>query len=139
VRAVLDVNVLISVLLSPTGAPAKIFTAWLKGHFDLVVSQRLLDELTRVLGYRRVAGRVDPDEVKQFTGWLAHDAVYVEDPDGPPPMQSGDPDDDYLIALAAAQDVFLVTGDRTLLTLRDRAPVLTAAEFLRLLEGDPSA
>jgi hypothetical protein len=38
VRAVLDPNVLIAALLSPTGAPAQLVGRWLGGEFELVVS-----------------------------------------------------------------------------------------------------
>lgn len=37
-RAVLDPNVLVSALLSPTGTPARIVLAWAEGRFELVVS-----------------------------------------------------------------------------------------------------
>ena len=48
-RAVLDVNVLIAALLSPTGAPAQIVSRWLGGEFELIVSGNLLAELERAL------------------------------------------------------------------------------------------
>jgi hypothetical protein len=38
VRAVLDTNVLLSGLLSPHGAPAKLLDAWRRGRFDLVTA-----------------------------------------------------------------------------------------------------
>jgi predicted nucleic acid-binding protein len=119
--------------------PARLVQAWRSGLFDIIVSPRLLAELERALGYRRVRAHVDADDARILIDRLARTADIAPDPDDPPPIQSGDPDDDYLIALAAAKDVFLVTGDRTLLALRDRAPVLTPAEFIQLLEGNPSA
>ena len=54
----------------------------------------------------------------------------MEDPEGPPPMRSADPDDDYLIALAHGNRAALVSGDSHLLDLADRAPILSPADFL---------
>lgn len=54
-RAVLDPNVLIAGLLSRTGAPAQLMTRWLGGEFELVVSDRLLDELERAFTYPKIA------------------------------------------------------------------------------------
>ena len=47
-RVVLDPNVLIAALLSPSGAPAQIISRWLGGGFELVVSKALLSELTEI-------------------------------------------------------------------------------------------
>jgi predicted nucleic acid-binding protein len=43
---------------------------------------------------------------------------------------SADPDDDYLIALAHDQSAIVVSGDRHLLDLADRAPILSPADLL---------
>jgi len=44
-RAVLDPNVIISAALSPNGSPAAVLVAWLDGQFELVASQKLIEEL----------------------------------------------------------------------------------------------
>jgi predicted nucleic acid-binding protein len=46
-RIVLDCNVFVSTLLSPTGAPAQILDQWANEGFDLIVSPLLLAELER--------------------------------------------------------------------------------------------
>ena len=56
-RAVLDANVLVSAILSPKGAPAKVLTAWQAEQFHLVLSEAVLDEIDRVLHYPRIATR----------------------------------------------------------------------------------
>jgi len=48
-RAVLDTNVLLSALLFPGGAPHRVFRAALRGHYQLVVSPFIIQELARVL------------------------------------------------------------------------------------------
>lgn len=45
-------------------------------------------------------------------------------------MHSVDPNHDYLLALAAREQVPLVSGDDHLLRLRDRAPIFSPREFL---------
>ena len=42
---VLDINVVISVLLSAKGPPAKVIDKWESDEFDIAVSNPLLDEL----------------------------------------------------------------------------------------------
>lgn len=129
-RAVLDANVLISAILSPRGAPARLLLAWQAGAFDLVVSPLLLAEVRRTLTYPKLVKRVPPEDADAFVAWLGRAAVLVLDPDGPPPVRSDDPGDDYLIALAAAERAVLVSGDAHLTSLADRSPVRTPAGLL---------
>jgi uncharacterized protein len=129
VRVVLDVNVLVSALLSPEGAPARILVAWLNGSFELVVSPKLMDELERVLVYPKISRRLPADDADRFLRMIAEQALSVPDPDDVPPVRSPDPGDDYLIALAAEADALLVSGDAHLVTLISEAPIQTPAQF----------
>ncbi len=133
-RAVLDVNVLISAILSPTGTPARLLLAWQAGAFELIVSPALLDELRRALAYPKLRRLVPASEAEAFVAWLAEAANQASDPGGPPPVDSPDPGDAYLLALAAASDAVLVTGDRHLLGLADTFPVRAPASFLAKLD-----
>jgi uncharacterized protein len=123
VRAVLDPNVLISALLSPTGPPARVLTAWIDGAYELVVSSLLLTELRRALAYPKLRGRMSQPEAEEFVGWLARSASVKDTPDEAPPARSSDPVDDYLLALAAAEDAILVSSDRHLLSLGPVLPI----------------
>jgi predicted nucleic acid-binding protein len=71
--------------------------------------------------------------------WLAQVARTEPDPSTPGPARSADPDDDYLIALAAEHRAALVSGDRHLLDLRGSIPAFSPAEFLALLRDGPQA
>lgn len=133
-RAVIDVNVLISALLAPAGAPAQVLMAWQAGRFEMIVSPSLLAELRRALAYPKVRKRIEPAEADVFVDSLSRSADLRPDPDLPPPVQSTDPDDDYLIALAADQDAVLVTGDRHLLQVAGPLPIRDPASFLAMLE-----
>lgn len=132
-RAVLDVNVLLAALLSRDGTPARIVAAWLDGAFELVVSPALIGELSRALAYPKIRRRVLEADAVSFLTLLQGASITMPDPTGPPPYRSADPDDDYLIAVAAASGSMLVTGDAHLLELADRAPVHTPREFLELI------
>ena len=99
----------------------------------MVVSPSLLEELTRVLTYPKIAKRITESDARAFVELLANHATLVDDPPGPPAVRSGDKDDDYLIALAHASSAMLVSGDSDLLSLSRRIPVRTAAEFHDLL------
>lgn len=129
-RAVLDANVLISAVLSPRGSPARLVLMWQAGAFDLVVSPLLLAEVRRALAYPKLERLVAAADADAFVDWLGRTAEIAADPGGPPPVRSDDPDDDYLISLAAAERALLVSGDAHLTSLASRLPIRTPAEFL---------
>jgi uncharacterized protein len=133
-RFVLDANVLISALLSRKGAPARLLERWLEGHFELVVSEQLLGEVERTLREPKLRSRVIEDDAAQFVELLRTLAELAVDPEGPPPARSADPDDDYLIALAAEERAQIVSGDAHLLTLEGTIPVLTPRAAPELLD-----
>jgi putative PIN family toxin of toxin-antitoxin system len=130
VRALLDANVLVSALLSRAGTPARLILLWLDAAFELVVCPALLSEVERALGHPKLRTRIEPADAKRFVELLSELAEMVPDPEGPPLMHSEDPGDDYLLALAAREQVPLVSGDKHLLALRGRAPVFSPRAFL---------
>jgi putative PIN family toxin of toxin-antitoxin system len=133
-RAVVDPGVIVSALLSPHGAPARLDLRWLGGEFELVVCPHLLEELGGVLlrpKFREVASR---DEIQELVEVIRRGAVSRPDP----VVREGltrDPADDYLVALAQTSDVdYLVSVDQDLTTLTSvLPPVLSPAAFLALL------
>jgi putative PIN family toxin of toxin-antitoxin system len=133
-RAALDPNVIISGLLSRTGAPAQVLRAFDRGDFEVVISEALLRELTRALTYPKLRRYIDKGEATAVRRWLSESAVSGSDPAAPHSVRSPDPGDDYLIALASSQRAALVSGDRHLLDLADEIPVFSPRDFLRLLE-----
>lgn len=132
-RAVLDANVLISALLSPRGTPARLLTAWQQGRFELIVSAALLRELERSFAYPKLRRRIAGEAAADFIAWIAAEATIVADSPPHPALRSRDPDDDYLLALSAAESAMLVSGDAHLLELADEVPVQAPVDFLRHL------
>jgi putative PIN family toxin of toxin-antitoxin system len=132
-RFVLDVNVFVSGLLSRSGAPARLLERWLDGDFELVVSEQLLDELERTLAVAKLREHIPPDDAVEFVALVRDLADLAPDPADPPPTRSRDPNDDYLIALAASERARLVSGDTDLLTLEEALPVVSPRAALDLL------
>ncbi len=133
IRAVLDMNVLVSALISGDGAPAALVRAWLQGSFELVVSERILTELREVLDRPKLRRSVLGDEADAFTGMLRARAI-VEDAGRA--GVSSDPADDHVIALAQSAASVLVTGDDQMLRMRiPDLPIVTPRAFLDALKG----
>ena len=132
-RAVLDPNVLISALLAPAGAPAHLIVRWLAGDFELIVSERLLAELSRALPYPKLRSRITADEGRAFVQLLSSTGAVAPDPPSAP-RRSRDRGDDYLPALAAASSAVLVSGDNDLLVLAPDLPIYSPSEFIKRLD-----
>ena len=130
-RVVIAPGVFVSALIAPKGTPAQLLDLLLEQRFELVVSPRLLGELTWVLLRDRFRRYVTAGEVRELVADLAAVATVLRDPPDPVAV-TRDPNDDYLIALAvAAQADALISGDRDLTDLQSPpVPVLTPRMFL---------
>ena len=134
-RAVLDPNVLIAALLSPAGAPAALVLGWFKGASELIVSEQLLQELSRALAYPKLQARVSEPEAAAFAQLLRSTATVAPDP-AVAALRSRDRGDDYLLALAQSTAAILVSGDLDLLSLAAQLPVTSPADFLKRIESE---
>lgn len=133
-RAVLDTNVLVSALITPHGASARLLVELRGGAFELIVSPMLLAELREVLLRPRFQRYVSPPEVDAYVELIRSLAIVRDDPEAPADPRSADPDDDFLVALAReARAGALVSGDAHLLALRPSVPAMSPAEFLATL------
>jgi len=136
-RVVLDVNVLVSGALDRPGPPARIMREWSAGAFELVVSPHLLEELRDVLGRPRIERVVSVSHLATFLAALESFAILVEDPPAER-LVPGDPDDDYLVALArAGRAQVIVSGDTDLLEADTEPPAYSPREFLARLADIP--
>jgi uncharacterized protein len=133
-RVVLDPNVYVSALLTPTGTPGQILEMWADGQFDVIVSPLLLAELERVLRRPKFKGSIPVVQIDALLSALAEEGVLAADPEAQLGM-TPDPGDDYLVALARAVDAdCIVSGDPHLTQLSNsRPPVLRPREFLNSL------
>ncbi len=135
-RAVVDVNVLVSALLKHDSVPGRVIGAWRGGAFELVASPHLLSELMRVTTRPALARRLDSFAVDALARRLRTDALVVDDPPTDERLVPRDPADDYVVALArAAKAHAIVTGDSHLLDRADlEPPALEPQRFLSLVE-----
>ena len=136
-RVILDTNILVAALISPSGPPAAILQAFLDERFTLVTCEPQLEEFRRVTRGPELRKRVKPAEAGTLVNELR--ALALIPKRLPKVERSSDLHDDFLLALAeAASADYLVTGDKSgLLALRKRrrTRIVTARRFSNLL-GD---
>jgi putative PIN family toxin of toxin-antitoxin system len=134
-RVVLDTNILVSALLSPSGTPATIYNAWEGGKFILLTCAEQLEELRAVLEKPQIAALIKPHRAGRLVNQLRRLAEAVD----PLPRveRPPDPADDFLLAMCEASHAdYLVTGDKSgLLALaRHQATrIITAKKFAALI------
>jgi len=87
VGVVLDVNVLVAALLAQKSAPARLILRWIAGDFEVMISDKLISELTRALSYPKVRSRVTSAEASAFVDFLEANASRAIDP-GTAPRRS---------------------------------------------------
>ena len=115
---VLDPNIFVSALITPTGLARSVVQAGIEGRFEYAVCPTLLAELEGVALRPKIADLVAADAAGRFVTDVRGGARVEPDPQVQP--ISRDPNDDYLIALSVAVGAeLLVTGDADLLDLTD--------------------
>ncbi|MGA9980930.1 MAG: putative toxin-antitoxin system toxin component, PIN family [Candidatus Sulfotelmatobacter sp.] len=116
-RLILDTNILLSALLSPIGAPAKLLEAWERKKFTLVACDALIAELRDVAARPFFRTRLRAGAAELLAAGVRDFSLFCRDIASGP--VAPDPKDTYLLALAeASQADFLVTGDKELLSLQ---------------------
>ncbi len=131
---VLDTNILVSALISATGNPAAIYSAWEDGRFTLLCSTEPLKEIRATLQKPRVAVLIKPYKA----GRLVNQIKRLSEDVGPLPRvrRSPDPNDDFLLAMCEAGKAdYLVTGDKgDLLSLsrHKTTQIISATKFAAL-------
>jgi len=136
-RAVLDTNVLVSSLVAEHGPPRRILDAWLEGHYVLVTSLYLVEELIHVLSYPRIAKRISLTE-GEMAAILAALLSKAEVTPGHLrlPGVTRDPKDDAVVACAKEGEAdYIVSGDQDLLVLGEYEgiQVTTPRQFVEIL------
>lgn len=132
-RVILDTNVLLSGIAYTGSVPGKIMAAWRHGSIDVSLSLYILAELRRVLPRLSHRHGLNQLEIDDLVDALAIQAELVEpvavtdvalrDANDPPILGT------LLAAMKASEASYLITGDKDLLAVSDRYPILTPAEF----------
>jgi putative PIN family toxin of toxin-antitoxin system len=127
-RVVLDTNVLVSGLAYPGSVPGRIVSVWRQGGLDVVLSRYILDEVSRVLP-RLTRIRLSPSEIRDLVDSFMFLADIVE-PDAERDATLRDPADQHVLGmLLASKADYLITGDKDLLALAEKYPIVTPAMF----------
>jgi len=132
-RAVLDTNVLLSGIAYPSSVPGKILAAWHCGSVDVLLSAYILEELRRVLPRLAHRHRLVATEMDDLVNALYLQAELIE------PLLNIDLDlrdandqpvlGTLLAALKTSNGDYLITGDKDLLVMAERYPIVTPMQF----------
>jgi len=125
-RVVLDTNVLVSALMSPSGNPAKIYKMFFTGDLDLVYNDSILLEYDDVL--HRPYFRIPDEDADKVINAIKLHGEHVESTPSSFPMT--DEDDRTFYDTAKSNDAYLVTGNMRHYPYESF--ILTPTEFLEL-------
>jgi uncharacterized protein len=130
IRVVLDTNVLVSGLAYSGSVPGKIVSSWRQGGLSVVLSRYILDEMVRIL-QKLTRIPLNSDEIRD----LADSFLFLAEIVDPGPEEETDEplrdrkDTPILGTLRASKADYLITGDKDLLALAERYPIVTPAVF----------
>jgi putative PIN family toxin of toxin-antitoxin system len=127
-RVVLDTNVLVSGLAYPTGVPGRIVGGWQRGGLDVVLSKYILDEMVRVLP-KLSSNKRSSAEIRDLADSFLFMAEIVEPSSDVDEKLRDVADQPVLGTLLAAKADYLITGDKDLLALAGKYPIVTPAVF----------
>jgi putative PIN family toxin of toxin-antitoxin system len=132
-RVVLDTNVLLSGIAYPASVPGKILAAWRHGSVEVLLSAYILDELRRVLPRLAQRHGLTPAEVDDLVDALSIQAEIIEPLPGTEPDLRDAADQPVLGTLLAALKTsgadYLISGDKDLLAIAERYPIVDPATF----------
>jgi putative PIN family toxin of toxin-antitoxin system len=125
--------VLLSGIAYPASVPGKIMSAWRHGSVEVVLSVFILEELRRVLPRLTNRHGLNSAEIEDLVDALSLQAEVIE------PLPSIDSDlrdandlpvlGTLLAALKISEINYLITGDKDLLVMGERYPIITPAHF----------
>jgi putative PIN family toxin of toxin-antitoxin system len=132
-RVVLDTNVLLSGIAYPASVPGKILAQWRNGSVEVLLSAYILDKLRRVLPRLVHRHGLTATEINDLVDALSIQAEIIEPRPAQEPRLRDTADelvlDTLLTALHTSSSDYLITGDKDLLAVADRYPILTPAQF----------
>jgi len=137
IRAVLDANVYVSAAVRPEGPPGQIIERFLReGAFEIVISQAIVEEVLRALGYPKVRKYIRPGLDPEL--WFEDIVVLSQLVAGDQTLHAASrgPDDDrYLAAAMEGRAGFVVAGDSDLFDLKeyDGVRIVSPRVFLNLV------
>ena len=137
-RVVIDANIYVSALISPKGAPALVVNRWLEGHFDVLVSQPIINEILRVTAYEKLQRYTRLRESRlEFVTLLSEQAIWVE-PNEKLDVVSDDETDNRYVECAVSGDAqYIISGDPHLLGVGEYQNIrcISPNDFIALMDS----
>lgn len=129
IKAVIDTNILVSALLSPSGSPARVFDHVLNGNVVMCYDSRMIAEYQEVL-LRPIFG-FDKKLVRQVIDFIVYSGISVV----PVPILDAfdDEDDKMFYEVAKTAKAYLVTGNAK--HFPKEPMVIAPQEFLSVVDN----
>ena len=109
-RVVIDTNVLISAMLSPSGMAATFMEDVYDGQYEVIVTENILHEYDNVM--RRRAFHFDEEDISFVNQWFIKNSLFVEvDEADYPANEMPDSRDASFYVAARCTGALLVTGN----------------------------
>lgn len=132
-KVVLDTNTLISAIVFG-GKPREVLEAAIKGHIQLVLTEKIIEEMREVLEGKKF------QYPKEITDLIIHELealVEIVKPKHKITVIDKDPEDNRVLECAQeSQADYIVSGDEHLLELEnfEGSKIVTAEEILEILD-----
>ena len=127
-RAVVDTNILVSALLTPSGPPGAVAQAIRHGRLQPMVCAEIIEEYVDVLHRPRLA--LPPHDVDELIALLSAQAQWVRITPYLTELKLPDPGDWPFIATALAGECPVITGNAKHFPKRVGVDVMTAREWV---------
>lgn len=107
-RIVIDTNVIISALLSPSGSAVRFMGDVFDEKYEVVITESILEEYNEVM--HRPKFMIDEDIIQFILTWMMDHAIFVEVDEGDyPEEEMPDPKDAVFYVAARCTGSLLVT------------------------------
>ena len=126
-KLVLDINIIVSALLSPLGLPAKILNIVLNGSATIIYDNSVLAEYVDVLGREKL--KIDQELKNLIIAFIEKEGIYIIAE--PHDIKFIDRDDKTFYDLYKSGDVdYLITGNKK--HFPEEKGIITAREFIEI-------
>jgi len=121
IRAVIDTNLFVSGLFVSRGYPSQLQDLWVKGAFELAVSEEILTEIGNTLLKPAIRQRLqlEPGEENEIVALVREKAfVVTQDVYRTDRISKDDQDNKFLACALETKADYIVSGDNHLLELK---------------------
>ena len=133
-RVVLDVNVIVSAAIRPSGPPGRIVSAWRRSELVVITSQVILEKLDDVLHRQHIAdvSTMDETDIQNLQTLFQEEAILTPHALDLHVVKKDPEDDKFIIAAIEGQADCIVSGDAHLKDMEtyQGIPILAPAEFV---------